>query len=589
MLYLVVTNIGTNIALLLLLAQLLSRTVFFRRILLNDFSEGERGESFRRRLHSRLIVGAIFASFCILSDWIGIQVQGALPNARVIGILSAGFLGGPVAGMFTAIVAAVHRYLIFPTRISTVACVSAALLQGILSSFAGWMKRGTRQYSSLFLFLITFAAGLLHIGMILLMTRPVFAAWEIVLNVIVPMTFMNSIGMLFFFRVFRAIYEEADWQAASMVSLALRTAERCTPYLGQALGDGGQMQKVIEIILSEYHCLGAAVIKDFEFLGKSEAFFGIEMTRDNYPRLLQATKTYKTLRVSEIPKPEDAFYPLYARHFILSAPIILDKERDEILALVLLFPKNAFSYRADVEFATGLARFFATQWKLSAMERQREELRRAELKALQTQINPHFLFNALNTISCFCREKPERARELLLALSSYFQNMLRDIDYMVPLETELEHVRAYVMLEEARFEDRLRVEMEARPEDLICRVPNLILQPIVENAIRHGATKREEGIVKICVRKEENRTVVDVSDNGTGIPQRIIDRIYSEEPVLETEGNGIGLKNVYRRMKEIFGKKAGLQIMSGDGGTTVRMIFPDGEKEEKNYEVGDYR
>jgi hypothetical protein len=578
-LYLVITNIGTNIALLLFLAQILSRTDFFRRVLLNDFSENKPEDSREHRLRSQLIVGAMFSAFCIVSDWIGIQVQGALPNARVIGILSAGFLGGPVAGMLTALVAAIHRYLIFPTRISTAACVSAALLQGILASVIGWVKRDSKSYSSAFLFAITFVAGLLHIGMILLLTRPLRDALEIVLNVIVPMTLMNSIGMLLFFRLFHSIYEEADWKAASMVSLALRTAERCTPYLGQSFTDRQQMQKVIEIILSEYHCLGAAIIQDYEFWARSPEFDRIVLNRDNYPRLLQATKTYKTLRVSRIPKPEDAFYPLYERYLILSAPIIPDPGGDRVLALVLLFRRGSFSYRADAEFAEGLARFFATQLRLAAMERQREELRRAEIKALQTQINPHFLFNALNTISCFCREKPERARELLLALSSYFQNMLHDIEYMVPLETELEHVRAYVMLEEARFEDRLKVVIEAGEHACSCRVPNLILQPIVENAIRHGATKREQGIVRIHVQKEEKQTVIDVSDNGPGLSQTVIDRLYSKEPVREAERSGIGLKNVYLRMNEIFGEKAGLQIISGESGTTVRMIFPNEKKE----------
>ena len=121
------------------------------------------------------------------------------------------------------------------------------------------------------------------------------------------------------------------------------------------------------------------------------------------------------------------------------------------------------------------------QIKLSEMEKQKEELRKAELRTLQSQINPHFLFNSLNTISYFCREKPEKARELLLALSSYFRSMLEDTDYMVTLDTELEHVKAYTMLEEARFEKRLSIEINADPEALRSCVPNLILQPIVEN------------------------------------------------------------------------------------------------------------
>ena len=141
MLYLVITNIATNISLLLLLALLLTRLPVFRQILLYESTAAEKGEG-GGVLKKRLITGLVFAAFCIISDRIGIQVKGALPNARVIGILSSGFLGGPGAGMLTAVIAAVHRYLIFPERISTTACVISALLQGILADLVSFRCRG---------------------------------------------------------------------------------------------------------------------------------------------------------------------------------------------------------------------------------------------------------------------------------------------------------------------------------------------------------------------------------------------------------------------------------------------------------------
>ena len=284
-----------------------------------------------------------------------------------------------------------------------------------------------------------------------------------------------------------------------------------------------------------------------------------------------------------MPLPEDAFYPLYEKNVIISAPIVRDD--DTVLCLVILIRKSAFSYRADIEFAAGLANYFATQFKLAEMEKQKEYLRKAEIKALQSQINPHFLFNALNTISCFCREKPEKARELLMALSSYFRNMLEDMDEMVSLETELEHVRAYVMLEEARFEEHLSVTIEAEPKDCTCRVPNLILQPIVENAIRHGAMKRDKGVVKIEVHREEKNTIIDISDNGTGMDKSIIDRLYNtdvSEMPSQTDGHGIGMFNVQMRLVSLFGKKSGLQIISSERGTLVRIFIPNVKSMEQS-------
>ena len=586
MLYDVIMSICMNISLLIVLALILTKLEFVQELLLSEDAETEDVQGQQTRRGKQLVLGAIFGLFCIVSDYIGIQVEGAIPNARVIGVLSAGFLGGPVSGMTTAVIASIHRYVIFPERISTVACVLSAMLHGVLGSYIGYRHRRDKQYSNLFLLLVTFLAEAVHMGLILLLTRPFSAAVEIVKIVLVPMVIINSFGMVIFFSVFKSIFNKEDLKVAANVSLALRAAERCTPYLKDAETNPESMQQIIEIIMSEYRCAGVAVIRGLEFLGRSSAFEYIELTKSSYPSLLLAAQTYRTTRISKVPLPEDAFYPLYEKNVILSAPIVLDDEK--VLCLVMLLRKKAYSYRAEIEFVTGLANFFATQLKLVDMEQQKEHLRRAEIKALQSQINPHFLFNALNTISCFCREKPEKARELLIALSSYFRNMLADIDYMVPLETELEHVRAYVMLEEARFEERLKVTVEAAPQDCTCRVPNLILQPIVENAIRHGAMKREKGLVTITVKRGERETMIDVADNGPGLEKAVVDRLYAgsgTECPQQTDGHGIGMLNVQQRLQGLFGKSAGLQIISGEMGTVVRMIIPN-QKENTDEDSG---
>ena len=136
----VIYSICFNICLLVVLAFMMTKMDFVQRLLLNEEggSEEGRGESVWQRLWEKVLLGVIFGVFCIISDYIGIQVTGALPNARVIGVLSAGFLGGPVSGFITTAIAAAHRYLIFPERISTVACVLSAVIHGIIGSFIGW-------------------------------------------------------------------------------------------------------------------------------------------------------------------------------------------------------------------------------------------------------------------------------------------------------------------------------------------------------------------------------------------------------------------------------------------------------------------
>lgn len=586
MVYDVIMSICMNISLLIVLALMLTKIQFVQELLLNrDDENGSGGETVGRKVRNQLVLGGIFGVFCIISDYIGIQVEGALPNARVIGVLSAGFLGGPVSGMTTAVIASIHRYQIFPERISTLACVLAAVLHGIIGSWIGYARRENRQYSNWFLLVSTFVAEAIHMILILILTRPFDEALEIVQIVLVPMVIINSFGMVIFFSVFKTIFNNEDLKVAANVALALRTAERCAPYLADAEANRSSMQKIIDIVMSEYRCVGVAVINGYEFLGRSSAFDDIELNKNSYPRLLTATATYRTTRISKVPLPEDAFYPLYEKNVILSAPIV--RGEDDVLSFVMMVRKNAYSYRADFEFVTGIANYFATQFKLVDMEKQKEHLRKAEIKALQSQINPHFLFNALNTISCFCREKPEKARELLMALGSYFRNMLEDIDSSVTLETELEHVKAYLMLEEARFEEHLKIKIEAEPRDCTCRVPNLILQPIVENAVRHGAMKRDKGQVTIRIQKEEKSTMIDVIDNGPGMDKKIVDRLYESSTELprQNESHGIGMLNVQRRLTGIYGKSAGLQIISGGSGTIVRMIIPN-QKEKTDEDSG---
>ena len=145
---------------------------------------------------------------------------------------------------------------------------------------------------------------------------------------------------------------------------------------------------------------------------------------------------------------------------------------------------------------------------------------------------------------------------------------------MVTLDTELEHVKAYTMLEEARFEKRLSIEVNADPQALRSCVPNLILQPIVENAVHHGAMQREKGVGKVIVnvKREERSTRIDVIDNGPGMDYRIVQSLYGREKV---EHTGIGMMNVQQRLISLYGKSYGLQIVTSEEGTDVRMNIPD--------------
>ena len=199
---------------------------------------------------------------------------------------------------------------------------------------------------------------------------------------------------------------------------------------------------------------------------------------------------------------------------------------------------------------------------------QQTERRKSELDALQSQINPHFLYNALNTISYVCRENPNRARELILTLSSYYRQTLENDRYMLSLHTELYHVNSYLELEKARFEEKLSVEIHV-DENLDCMVPSFILQPLVENAVRYGADKSGSRFVSIRAVRRGGLAEISVSDHGPGIPPTVLENLQSGA------GNeGVGLENVHRRLKSIYGEENGLQAVNTPEGACVFFTVP---------------
>ena len=199
-------------------------------------------------------------------------------------------------------------------------------------------------------------------------------------------------------------------------------------------------------------------------------------------------------------------------------------------------------------------------------------LARAELRALRAQINPHFLFNALNTIRYFVRTDAKAARRLLLDLSEVFQRALRSGEF-VPLQDEISYVEAYLALEKARLDDRLQVEWAIRAEDRLDQpVPTLVLQPVVENAVVHGIAKMPEGgTVQITIEEADGDLLLRVEDDGPGIaPQRLAEILDQE-----MESGSIGLRNIDGRLLALYGEAYRLEIQSAVGsGTRVQIRIP---------------
>ncbi len=212
-------------------------------------------------------------------------------------------------------------------------------------------------------------------------------------------------------------------------------------------------------------------------------------------------------------------------------------------------------------------------WNSARIERKLEDQHRmlleARMDALISQINPHFLFNTLNTISSLIRHDPDTARSVLLKLSRILRRRLKVQAHFVPLKEELEFIDDFVGIEVVRFgRDKLHFVKQVEPQAESVMIPSMILQPLVENAIRHGlAHKIEGGTITLRATRKRHRLKIDVSDDGVGIAEDKLKAIYA---------SGIGISNVNERLRVLFGDQCSLQVESRMGaGTSVSVVIPE--------------
>ena len=225
----------------------------------------------------------------------------------------------------------------------------------------------------------------------------------------------------------------------------------------------------------------------------------------------------------------------------------------------------------DMRVVQEAASLIGGQIALAALETQGEQLARAELRALRAQISPHFVYNALTAVANSIHTSPDEARELLTEFSEFIRYAFARERPYVTLADELRYVEKYLRLEQARFGDRLEVRVQVAPEVLHTVVPALSLQPLVENAIRHGLEMGIGGRVQIIAADFDREVELRVVDDGAGMPP---ERITA---VLAGTAGGIGLANVDRRLRTAFGEEYGLEIESRPGhGTSVVMTLPKG-------------
>jgi two-component system LytT family sensor kinase len=201
------------------------------------------------------------------------------------------------------------------------------------------------------------------------------------------------------------------------------------------------------------------------------------------------------------------------------------------------------------------------------LESQQRLLNEARLSALTRQINPHFLFNTLNSVSSLVRTDPDKARGMIGRLSTILRRLMRNQEGLAPLRDELQFVDDYMSIELVRFGDKLRFVKDIEPDTLNHLVPSMILQPLVENSIKHGlSSKVDGGMIRVRSRLAEGCLHLQVEDDGVGIPEAKLATLFEQ---------GIGISNVNERLKVLFGAKYRMWIDSKPGqGTLTEIEIP---------------
>jgi len=263
-----------------------------------------------------------------------------------------------------------------------------------------------------------------------------------------------------------------------------------------------------------------------------------------------------------------------ARPMTVVAQPLLTEAGDVLGALVVV---TASTPGPGMLGAVGeVARYAASQIELAELDASRARLDRAEVLALRAQISPHFIYNALNTIASFVRTDPDRARELILEFADFTRYSFRAAGQYTTLADELRNIDRYLTLERARFGQSLKVRLQVAPEVLNVVVPFLALQPLVENAVRHGLAGQGGGTVEIIARDEGTDCVITVEDDGAGMDPETLRAGQGDALADRTDqGAHVGLTNVDHRLRAAFGNDYGLVVETALGaGTKVMMRVP---------------
>ncbi|MCI2000542.1 MAG: histidine kinase [Clostridia bacterium] len=504
-----------------------------------------------------IILSLLFGVLGIYGTYNGTNIDGAIANTRVMAVIAGGLLCGPTVGIASGIIAGLHRLLLIPFGITSIPCAIATIISGFFSGLL-YTKVKYKRKKAFTGFILVVLMGIFEIILILCISKPFETALNISKSIFIPMTCANGIGVAILILLIEDTIDQKDKIAASQAKLALEIANETLPYF--KVNDSDSYEKICQIINKNIKSDAVAITNTTTIL----AHVGIGADHHFKGQKIQTKATKECLRTNKpiVLRNADDINCSVKNCPLKSGIIVPLKIGNDTIGTLKIYyaTENRINERIK-SLAVGISKFIFSQMELTKITELEEKARISEIKALQAQINPHFLFNALNTIASFVRTDPDRARDLIVNLSSYLRYNLKSNNNLVSIYKEMSQVMAYVEIEKARFGSRLKIEYDI-DYNIDILIPSLIIQPIVENSIRHGILPSDKnGLVKITAHQKGKELFISITDNGVGIKKEVIDNLSS------INNNHVGLKNVNNRLELLYGE--GLKFKLLNPGTKI--------------------
>lgn len=524
----------------LVLAYMLSKTPIFLPLL-----------NVSSRLRHKISLYVVFSLFCIMGTYFGLQINDAIANTRAIGAVMGGLFGGPVVGFAVGLTGGIHRYSLggFTDLACAISTTAEGLIGGLLHIYLVRRNKTEQLFNPMVVFSITLFAEIIQMLVLLIVAKPFAQSYALVSDIAAPMIIANSCGAALFMSIIQDKKTIFEKYSATFSRRALTIAERSVGILHGGF-NSKNAEQIVRIVYEETN-VGAVAITDRE---KILAFVGIgdEHHKPNTP--ISSHSTLEAMNKNDIIYLDGKDTPyqcsLSANCKLGSALIIPLRSGDEVVGTIKLYePKLKLFSTINMSMAEGIAQLLSSQLLFSNYQQQQTLLTQAEIKLLHAQVNPHFLFNALNTISAVTRKDPDTARGLIQHLSQFFRSNLKQNISSVTVKDELAHVNSYLTIEKARFTDRLEIIWEIDPSLYDLKIPSFTLQPLVENAIKHGISNLlEGGCIRIYSQETAHGFKITVEDNAGNY----------QDP--EDNHQGLGMEIVDKRLTHLFGAQSSLKI-----------------------------